>query len=117
MTIRWPIVAVALLAAPALRADDEVPALKKLAEAQVKRPLHLAVSEKGGEIAVTSDLDVQVRDARALKLTKTYRGVANRAAFALGEKALIISGVTRTGIEQLDRESGESVILNYGEPE
>src|SRR5215213_9145760 len=111
------LILLALVLAPALRADDKAPALKKLAEAEVKQPRNLAASEKSGEVVVCADADVQVRDAKSLKLTKTYRGAGNRASFVLNDKALVVSGVFRTGIELLDRKSGESVILNYGEPD
>lgn len=115
---RLTLTVVPLLLVACVRGQDEkIPALKKLAEAEVKQPQSLAVSDKGDQIVVCANTDVQVRDARTLKLSKTYRGTGSRAAFVLGEKALLISGVTRTGIELLDRESGESTILNYGEPD
>src|SRR5205085_6407090 len=46
-----------------------------------------------------------------------YRGAGRRGEFVLGERALLVSGVTRTGIELLDRKSGEATLLNYGEPD
>jgi WD40 repeat protein len=114
---RHALILIVLTLAPTLYGDDKVPALKKLAEAEVKQARSLAVSRKSGEVVVCSDLDVQVRDAKTLKLTKTYRGAGSRAAFVLDDKALIVSGALRTGIELLDRKSGESTILNYGEPD
>jgi WD40 repeat protein len=106
-----------LLLAPLLHAEDKPRPLKKLAEEVVKSPNWLALNSKGTEIAVCADADVQIRDVKTLKLKKTYRGTGRRAEFVLDDTALVVSGVTRTGIELLDRKSGESKSINYGEPD
>jgi WD40 repeat protein len=91
--------------------------LVKEREASIKNVGWLAVNSKGSELAVCANADVCVLNAKTLAVVKTYRSTGRRAEFVLGDRCLVVSGVLRTGIELLDRTSGESKLLNYGEPD
>jgi hypothetical protein len=86
--------------------------LVKEREAQLKDVNWLAVNSKGSELAVSASLDIKVLDAGTLKVVKTYRSAGRRVQFVRGDRFLLLSGVLRTGIELLDRKSGETTILN-----
>jgi WD40 repeat protein len=74
----------------------------------------LAFNRKGTELMACVDTDVKILDARTLKVRQTLIATGSRAAFALDDRALVVSGVFQSGIELVDRGSGESRIVNYG---
>src|SRR5260370_30608284 len=89
-------------------AGVKVPGLVKEGEAALKDVGWLAVNSKGSELAVCAGSDVKVLNARALTVAKTYRSTGRRVEFVLGDRFLVVAGVLRTGIELLDRKSGET---------
>ncbi len=104
-----------LLCVPSAASARDI--LQLLREVDLKDVNWLAVNGKGSELLVCAGSDVKVLDARTLRVLRTYRGAGRRGEFVLGERALLVSGVLRTGIELLDRKSGEATLLNYGEPD
>jgi hypothetical protein len=74
----------------------------------------LAWGSKGSELMACVETDVKILDARTLKVRKTLIATGSRTAFALEDRFLVTSGVFQSGIELVDRASGEGRILNYG---
>jgi WD40 repeat protein len=90
------------------------PALQK--QHELKLPAWwLAINAKGTELLACVGTDVKVLDTSTFKVKKTLIATGRRAAFTLEDKALVVSGVFQSGIELLDRRSGESVLLNQGD--
>jgi hypothetical protein len=77
----------------------------------------LAFNHKGTELMACVETDVKILDARTLKVRRTHIATGSRAAFALGDRFLVVSGVFMSGIELVERESGESRMLNYAAPD
>jgi WD40 repeat protein len=114
-TRRWlPCLGCALLlVAPCPAQEKKSAALRK--ERELKLPARwLAINASGTELLACVRTNVKVIDTATFKVKKTLIATGRRAAFALQDKCLVVSGVFRSGIELLDRASGESSLLNYG---
>ena len=69
---------------------------------------------RGTELALCDGTTVKILDAGTLARKKRYEATGDRVAFALGDTALVVSGIFFSKIELLDRASGEAKILDHG---